>query len=185
MRSLIKLCMGVSFLIALGALRQISKSSAPLLTGFVGFTGLLVGSDSWISKQVPDKPDQLKRSQNVSNYVVYSLIGAGGGAYLLGKFRRDDHMSETGLLSGEAALNSTGISYLLKGITQRLRPLQDNGNGTFFRGGSSFPSEHAAVAWSIASVVAHEYPGPLTKLLAYGLASGITISRVTAKQHFP
>jgi len=40
------------------------------------------------------------------------------------------------------------------------------------------------VAWSIASVVAHEYPGPLTKLLAYGLASTVTLSRVTGKQHF-
>ena len=46
-------------------------------------------------------------------------------------------MSETGLLSGEAAINSTGISYLLKAITQRPRPLEDNGNGTFFQGGHS------------------------------------------------
>jgi len=164
--------------------REINKASAPVFAGFVGFTGLLVGSDSWISKQVPDKPNQLKRSQNISNYAVYSLIGAGGGAYLLGKIRKDDHLSETGLLSGEAALNSTGIGYLLKAVTQRPRPLQDNGNGAFFRGGNSFPSEHAAVAWSIASVVAHEYPGPLTKFLAYGLASTVTLTRVTGKQHF-
>ncbi len=140
--------------------RELNKTSGPLFAGFVGFTGLLVGSDSWISKQVPDRPDQLRRSQNVSNYAAYSLIASGGAAYLLGKIRKDDHMSETGLLSGEAALNSTGVAYLLKAMTQRPRPLQDNGNGTFFRGGNTFPSEHAAVAWSIASVVAHEYPGP-------------------------
>ncbi|HEV2731882.1 MAG TPA: nucleoside-diphosphate sugar epimerase/dehydratase, partial [Terriglobales bacterium] len=34
--------------------------------------------------------------------------------------------------------------------------------------------QHALAAWSIASVIAHEYPGPLTKLLAYGAASGIS-----------
>src|SRR5262249_44152715 len=49
----------------------------------------------------------------------------------------------------------------------------------------SFPSEHAAAAWSIASVIAHEYPGPLTKLLAYGAAGLISYSRVRAGQHFP
>src|SRR5207302_11070064 len=31
----------------------------------------------------------------------------------------------------------------------------------------------------------HEYPGPLTKLAAYGLASAVTLTRVTGKQHFP
>jgi hypothetical protein len=49
----------------------------------------------------------------------------------------------------------------------------------------SFPSEHSAAAWSIASVVAHEYPGPLTQFLAYGLASTVTLTRVTSQNHFP
>lgn len=163
---------------------RMDKQAAVNFAGFAGFTGLLLGADSWITQQVPDKPSQLQRSQNVSNYAVYSLIGAGGGAYLLGKIRKDDHMSETGLLSGEAAINSTAVAYLLKTTTQRPRPLQDQGKGTFFYGGNSFPSEHSAIAWSIASVVAHEYPGPLTKLLAYGLASTVTLTRVTGKQHF-
>src|SRR5262249_28410761 len=95
----------------------------------------------------------------------------------------NDHLRETGILTTEAALNSTAVAFTLKEITQRPGPL-DNGSGSFFRGGASFPSEHSALAWSIASVLAHEYPGPLTKFLAYGLASGVTISRVTSKQHF-
>ncbi len=163
---------------------RLDKTGATTFAGFLGFTGLLIGGDSWISQQVPDKPDQLKRSDNISSFGFYSLVGAGGGAYLLGKIKNNDHMSETGLLSGEAALNSTAITYLLKAMTQRPRPAQDNGNGTFFHGGYSFPSEHSALAWSIASVVAHEYPGPLTKFLAYGLASTVTLTRVTGKQHF-
>src|SRR5262249_140543 len=48
----------------------------------------------------------------------------------------------------------------------------------------SFPSDHSALSWSMASVIAHEYPGPLTKILAYGLASTVTLTRVTSKQHF-
>jgi len=69
-------------------------------------------------------------------------------------------------------------------MTQRPRPFDGNGNGTFFQGGTSFPSEHSAIAWSVASVIAHEYPGTLTKLAAYGLASTVTLTRVTGKQHF-
>ena len=152
---------------------------------FAGFTGLLIASDSWIAKQVPDKPDQLKRSKDISNYAVYSLIGTAGGAYMWGHLTHNDHLAETGFLSGEAALNSTIVAYAFKEATRRERPNQGNGNGNFFQGGSSFPSEHAAIAWSVASVVAHEYPGILTQIGAYGLASAVTLTRVTGKQHFP
>ncbi|MBZ5706793.1 MAG: phosphatase PAP2 family protein [Acidobacteriia bacterium] len=162
---------------------ELTGESARTFVPFVAFTGLLMGSDRWISRQVPDQPNQLNRSLNVSNYAVYSLLGAGGGAFLLGQLRNNDHLSEAGLLSGEAALNSTAITYLLKGVTQRPRPDADKGNGIFFHGGTSFPSEHSALAWSVASVLAHEYPGPLTKFLAYSLASTVTLTRVTSKQH--
>ena len=149
-----------------------------------GFTAALVASDSWIANQVPDRPNQLLRSQHISNYAVYSLIAADGGAFLLGRLTGNDHLAETGLLGGEAALNSTAVAYFLNYATQRPRPIEGNGHGSFFQGGSSFPSEHSTVAWSIASVVAHEYPGPLTKFAAYGLASAVTLTRITSRQHF-
>jgi hypothetical protein len=164
--------------------RTWTKDDARTLIPFAGFTGALIAGDSWISRQVSTSANQIRLSRDVSNYAVYSLIGAGGGAFLLGHMTNNDHLSESGLLSGEAALNSTMVTYLLKGITQRQRPYQDNGSGAFFTGGSSFPSEHAAIAWSIASVLAHEYPGPLTKFFAYGLASTVTVTRVTGKEHF-
>ncbi len=153
---------------------------APLMAG----TAALIASDSWLAKQVPDKPNQLKRSKDISNYAALSLVGVGGGAYLLGEVTHNDHLSEAGLLSGEAAINATVVSYLFKAVTQRPRPYQGNGNGTFFQGGSSFPSEHSAAAWAIASVWAHEYPGKLSQTLAYGLASAVTLTRVTGQQHF-
>jgi len=143
----------------------------PLAAG----SGLLIASDSWVSKQVP--LSQVKRSQSTSNYATYSLIAAGGGAFLWGHLTKNDHLRETGLLAGEAAINSTAVSYALKTMMQRPRPLVGNGNGTFFQGGTSFPSEHSAIAWSVAGVVAHEYPGPLTKLAAYGLASAVMSRR--------
>jgi hypothetical protein len=149
----------------------------------VGITAAFIASDSWWSRQV--NPAHQQTSLNVSDYGTYSLISLGGASFLLGSMTHDDHLQETGLLSAEAAINATGVTYLFKEITQRQRPLQGNGNGDFFTGGSSFFSEHSAIAWSIASVWAHEYPGWLSQMAAYGLASTITVTRVTAKQHFP
>jgi membrane-associated phospholipid phosphatase len=148
-----------------------------------GITAAFIASDSWWSKQV--NLNHMQTSLHISDYGTYSLIGLGGASFLFGHMTHNDHLQEAGLLSGEAAINSTGVAYLFKEITQRQRPLEGNGNGDFFKGGSSFPSEHSAIAWSIASVWVHEYPGWLSQTAAYGLASAITITRVTAKQHFP
>ena len=159
------------------------KQDLEWIVPFAGVTAGFIQGDSWISKQIP--LGEINRSKTFSNYATYSLIGAGAGSFLLGHIKNDDQMSETGLLSGEAAINSTAITYLFKDVSRRQRPYQGNGSGEFFQGGDSFPSEHAAIAWSIASVIAHEYPGTLTKILAYGLATGVSATRVTGQQHFP
>lgn len=164
--------------------RDLNKGSWKPLVPFAAFTGLLITGDSWIAKQVPDQPGQLRLSRNISDYALYSLLGTAGGSFVWGHVTRNDHLKETGLLSAEAALNSTAVTLFMKGITQRQRPTGGDGTGGFFHGGSSFPSGHTALAWAVASTVAHEYPGPLTKFLAYGLASTVTLTRVTSKQHF-
>jgi Capsule assembly protein Wzi/PAP2 superfamily len=116
---------------------------------------------------------------------MYSFIALGGASFLLGHIKHDDQLSEAGLLTGEAAINATAVGYVFKEISQRQRPFQGSGHGNFFSGGGSFPSEHAAIAWAVASVWAHEYPSWFSQTAAYGLASAVTITRVTAKQHFP
>src|SRR6185312_4357922 len=81
---------------------------------FAGITAGFIAGDSWISKQIPTS--KIQTSKTFSDYGVYSLIGAGGGAFVLGHLTGDDHMSEAGLLSGEAAINSTAVAMLFKGI---------------------------------------------------------------------
>jgi capsule assembly protein Wzi/PAP2 superfamily protein len=148
-----------------------------------GVLSAFIASDSWWAKQVP--ASHISTSKSISDYGTYSLIGLGGTSFILGHVTHDDRLQETGLLSDEAAINATAVAYLLKAITQRQRPLDGNEHGNFFQGGASFPSEHSAIAWSMASVWAHEYPGWFSQMAAYGLASTITVTRVTAKQHFP
>jgi len=148
-------------------------------------TGGLLATDTEFSKHVSNSPTRLKYSTDLSNYGLYSMAGLAGGLYLWGHVTHDDHKRETGILAGEAAADSYLATTALEYAIGRQRPLTNNYQGNFFQGGTSMPSDHATIAWSIASVVAHEYPGPLTSALAYGLASAVSLSRISAKQHFP
>jgi membrane-associated phospholipid phosphatase len=148
-------------------------------------TGILLATDTDVSRHLSNSPSRLANSNTFSNLGLASLAGTGAGLYVWGHITHDDHKRETGFLAAEAALDALAMTYGTQYTFGRERPLVDNFEGKFWQGGDSFPSEHASAAWAIASVVAHEYPGPLTSALAYGLASAVSMSRVTAKQHFP
>ena len=107
----------------------------------------------------------------------------------MGFLHHDDHATETGILGGEAMVDSLVVDEVMKLVSMRERPTLDNARGKFFQtsvgADSSFPSNHSVIAWSSAAVIASEYPGPLTQIAAYGLATGLSVSRVLARQHFP
>src|SRR4029077_7633528 len=136
-------------------------------------TGGMLATDTEYSKHLSNSSSRLKNSNDFSNYGVGALAGVGGAFYSWGQLTHDEHRSETGLLAGEAALDSLGLTYGLKNAFGRERPVVNRYHGDFWQRGDSFPSEHAAAAWSIASVIAHEYPGPLTTFLAYGMATAV------------
>ncbi|HUI57756.1 MAG TPA: capsule assembly Wzi family protein [Bryobacteraceae bacterium] len=100
----------------------------------------------------------------------------------------DDYAWETGLLGARAAIDSALTTEFLREALRRERPGQGDGSGAFLHGSGltpSFPSMHAGTAWALAEVIARRYPGPLTKVAAYSLATAVSLSRVTAKEHFP
>ena len=141
--------------------------------------------DTRLSRSVTTSPSRVSESNRLSNYGIGALGGIAGGLYLWGKVSHDDHKREAGLLAGEAAIDAVAVSTPLQYAFGRQRPTAGGTQGSFLRGGSSFPSDHSAAAWAAASVLAHEYPGPLTKLLVYGLAAAVSASRVTGQDHFP
>jgi hypothetical protein len=145
----------------------------------------LIAADHSIMQHNTLSAVNTRRSVDFSDLGVGALVGVGGALYLWGKKTGDDHEQETGLLSGESALNALAASMVLEGILGRERPGVGGAQGKFLKGGTSFPSDHSAVAWSIASMIAHQHPGPLTKLFAYGLAGAVSLTRVTGNEHFP
>jgi membrane-associated phospholipid phosphatase len=177
----------------IGDQREIWTSPARLrfsdtewLVPLSGITAGLFVTDHDFSKHLSQKPTTISHYKTLSNAGVAALVGGAGGMWVMGHVNHNQHWSETGFLAGEAAVNSLATVESFKYTLRRERPYQGDGSGPFFQsGGTSFPSEHAAAAWSVAGVIAHEYPGPFTKIMAYGLASLVSVSRVKAHQHFP
>jgi membrane-associated phospholipid phosphatase len=160
-------------------------TDAQWIVPIASFSAGLFVTDAEYSKHLSKDPNTISRYKNISDVGVGALIGGAGGMWVLGHMKHNEHWSETGFLAGEAAIGSLVAVEGMKYSLRRERPYQGDGAGAFFQpGGTSFPSEHSAAAWAVAGVIAHEYPGPLTKIAVYGLASLVSISRVKARQHF-
>ncbi|HEX5324748.1 MAG TPA: phosphatase PAP2 family protein [Capsulimonadaceae bacterium] len=93
--------------------------------------------------------------------------------------------------AGMAVLKAGIIGVVLKEAVGRKRPKgRDGGDGDTFRPFSfngddyqSFPSGHALVAFSVATVWAHDKPRE--KDLAYALATAVGLSRIYSHAHWP
>jgi len=165
---------------------QLRISDAHWLVPVGGFAAGLFATDRDVSTHLSNDPKTISHYKNMSTAGAAALVGTAGAMWLLSYPAHREHWRETGFLAGEAAINSTLAVEALKYTLRRQRPYQGDGSGPFFQsGGSSFPSEHAAAAWAVAGVIAHEYPGWLPKIAAYGLASLVSYSRIRGRQHFP
>jgi membrane-associated phospholipid phosphatase len=163
------------------------QRNALLWSGLVlGATGVLIANDESVAQQVPVSWHQA--GVNISDACTYGTAAAAGGIYLTGLFTHDEHAQRTGVLAAEASINSFILYGSMKLIFARQRPYTYPGEGKFFAGNfssGSFPSGHAAFTWTLASVVAHEYPSLPVQLAMYGLATTVATTRVTGGQHFP
>ena len=159
-----------------------SKWVIPSSIGFMA----LITTDRITGDQINKFHAQVTTSRVVS--YPGSTFGVGAVAatfYLVGRTHNDNRARETGLLSAEAAVDSFIVASALKGISQRGRPLIGRERSEFFDGGDSFPSGHSVQAWSVATVIAHEYHDRrLVQVVAYGLASAISVARFTGGKHY-
>jgi membrane-associated phospholipid phosphatase len=152
----------------------------------VGSTGVLIANDESVLHQVP--ASWHNTSINISDAGVYGLGAAAGGIFVTGLITHNEHAVDTGIRSAEASVDSVILYASLKAILARQRPYTGGGEGKFFSGnwtGGSFPSGHATLAWTLASVMAHEYPNWPMRLLMYGVATAVSTTRVTGGVHFP
>lgn len=156
----------------------------------IGVTAGLINSDAELSSRIDTTSSFAQHADTISNGGVALALGGAGGLYLLGRYHGNPHQRETGILGIEAATDSLLVTEALKVATWRQRPTAGTGQGLFFQSSvngldSSFPSAHSAVAWSVASLISHEYPGLFTQAFSYTVATGVSLSRVWGKKHFP
>jgi len=160
-------------------------SDADWLVPASGFAAGLFVTDHDVSTHLSNNPTTTSHYNSLSTAGIGALVGGAAGLWVLSYPAHNEHWRETGFLAGEAAINSLVAVEALKYSLRRDRPFQGDGSGPFLQGGTSFPSEHAAAAWSVAGVIAHEYPGVFPRIVAYGLASLVSYSRIKGRQHFP
>ncbi len=165
---------------------HIQRADAAWLLPLGLSSAALIATDSRTAFALRDK-QKLVTVSHAASYPGggYGATSVAAAFYFIGRARNNTRARETGLLAGEALIDTALVTLALKGVTQRTRPMYNDSRGKFFHGGTAFPSGHAAGAWAIASVVADEYKDrPLVRFSAYGLATAVSIARYTGRNHY-
>ena len=120
-----------------------------------------------------------------SNIGLGAEIGSSGLVYAVGCAAHRTYLRDTGLSMLDALAAAGTTNLVLKLAFNRQFPYTHGSQGEFWEGGRSFPSGHAMVSWAFAAAVAHRYPhNRWLKWGAYGLATGVALSRYPAKRHY-
>jgi len=164
----------------------------------VGVTAALIASDPHTMPYFA-KTNDFNRFNETFNGAFTGTFEAAVPAslYLYGLVRHSSYAEQTALLAAEAYADSAIPHVVIKVISRRYRPSaippDDDFSHTFFRSsttpfgkGSSFPSGHAAGAFSIATVIAQRYgQHRWVPFAAYTIATVFAFSRVPDRAHFP
>ena len=166
------------------------------LSGVAVVTGLLYTQDARIQKIAQKNKTSFLRSVS-----TYGLEPWGSGLYTLpalgilygvGVMTKSDRARYTALKGAEAYLFGFISAQILKQLTLRHRPYQDDPpNPTLWDGpfmpisNSSFPSGHSTVAFAVATVVATSYKRTIwVPIVCYTLAGLAAASRVYQNDHW-
>jgi membrane-associated phospholipid phosphatase len=121
---------------------------------------------------------------------VYPKVAI-GGFYLAGLIFKRKKEKDTALYLLESVMFTQGITQAIKYSVGRARPFADKGAYHFecFRThvssySLSFPSGHAASAFSLASVIAEQYDNKIINCVSYGIAFLAAWARVNDNVHF-
>jgi hypothetical protein len=152
-------------------------------------TGVTLSTDTDTMREVSRDRTFNKNNVNVSNYLLGGEITIPVLLYGFGVLNGNDHAHETGVLSGEALADGVIFQEVTKVIFRRERPLYNNAAGDFFASnvgtGGSFPSSHSTLAWTVAAVIAGEYPSIWVQTGVYTTATAVSVTRVLGQEHFP
>lgn len=175
---------------------------APLIL-VTASAGFLIAADESIRDGFKNYTDGHTWAQDVGP--VITQMGSLGAAATAGLFLgagfilKDQRARDTGYLAACAMAQTFFVVNVFKGLSGRQRPFAAGGEdhwagpAGFFKSYDadynglydSFPSGHTATAFSVATVVALQYRHrPWVPILAYTIAAGVGLSRVTMDLHW-
>ncbi len=179
-----------------------AKSIIPLV-GLAAAAAFLIASDESIRDDVRTFTGKNAWVGDVAPVITEmgGLAGfaAAGAFFGAGLIFKDTRARDTGYLAADAILQSFLVDSFLKSMAGRQRPFvaggEDHWSGPagffkrFEKGQSdfytSFPSGHAAAAFSLATVIALQYRHRAwVPVVAYAVASGVALSRLVLDRHW-
>ena len=155
---------------------------------FLASAGAIGSEDSNVMRHHFLDQNTANHANTASTGLLGLLVAAPVTWYGVGHLEHSQKMQQTGILDGEAMTNALSFNEVVKAVARRERPTLDNGRGRFFQPvgmDSSFASNHSVIAWSSATVLAGRSDHMLVKVAAYGLATGVSASRLIGRDHFP
>ncbi len=87
------------------------------LAPFAGLTAGLINADAELSSRISTTGTLARNSGKIANGGLALMLAGTGSFYLLGRWNGNDHQRETGILAGEAVLNSFVFDEILKAST--------------------------------------------------------------------
>jgi membrane-associated phospholipid phosphatase len=165
---------------------HMTRKNAAVWAAFGALTAGAILTDRRTTHVFENSAGQVRWGNNISHIgAVYTVLPTVAGFYLWGVAADNQKARETGVLGGEAVLDSLIVVEILKAAAGRNRPNATNKPGDFFKGGASFPSGHSIETWALASVIAHEYRNrKWVPWVAYGLSGVVGLARFGARQHY-
>jgi len=165
-------------------------------------TGLIIGGDEKMYRASVDSPDSFPYSivhrvgwlgswygkNDINPLITFGVVV--GGMWAVGEYNDDEYLVRTSAIAAESYLFTGAISILSKFLFGRSRPYTGKGAhdwrwvGRHRRDTRSFPSGHAASAFSMATAVAKRYTDWWVQVPAYTLATGAAFQRIDSGVHW-
>ncbi len=151
----------------------------------LGGAALFLATDRHIENHLPGS--NIQTYGNISNAGIGLLGASVAGVWLYGIKGDHPHARETGEIELDALVDAFLIYTPMQLIAGRQRPGEGTGHGDFLKHhalNTSFPGGHAMFAWTMATVLSHEYSSKWVQAGAYGSAFAVTLGRFLGRDHW-
>jgi hypothetical protein len=166
---------------------RIHRDEIKWIAPIVAANAIAISTDAAAYRDITPSDTVQEASHAISSLgAPYPLFAAGASMYLFGRYSDDLRLRETGILGTQAMVHAIIVTGMLESATNRKLPNGSSRESQFWKGGDAWPSGHASMFWALSTVVAEQYHDrPWTEFGAYSLATAVSVSRFTGRQHFP